>query len=252
MLVRYEKRVDSNIKEDNSFPRTRWTLIAKTRGGQSSGRNRAVDELCTIYWRPVFAFILSRGANHEEAEDLTQGFFAGFISSENFAKAREEQGKLRTFILKGVRNFMIDDWRRRTRLKRGGGKLEFSLDKAMEDGDAKFIQPSDGVTPETVFERQWALTVLSQVLNELADRYEKKGQAKLFEKLRFVISTDEKTTSYAEICDEFGMSEGAVKVAAFRLKNRYAELLREKIADTLVEGESVEDEIAHLKSVFAS
>jgi len=239
-------------EEGGSFPRTRWTLIAKTRGEPSSGRNRAVDELCTIYWRPVYAFILSRGANHEEAEDLTQGFFAGFISSENFAKAHEERGKLRTFILKGVRHFMIDDWRRRTRLKRGGGNLEISLDKAMEDGGAKCIQPSDGVTPETVFERQWALTVLSQVLSELATRYAKKGQSELFEKLKFVISTDEKIDSYAAICDEFGMSEGAVKVAAFRLKNRYAELLREKIADTLVEGESVEAEIAYLKSVFAS
>jgi len=197
-------------------------------------------------------FILSRGATHEEAEDLTQGFFAGFISSENFAKARQEQGKLRTFILKSVRNFMTDDWRHRTRQKRGGGELEYSLDKAMEEGDAKLIQPTDGVTPETIFERQWALTVLSQVLNELSIRYEKKGKLELFEKLKHVVSTDDKSARYAEICTEFGMTEGAVKVAAFRLKNRYAELLREKIADTLVEGENIEEEIAYLKSVFSS
>ena len=250
--MRYAIGVKTDNAGGSAFPRTRWTLIAKTRGEESRGRSNAVDELCTIYWRPVFAFILSRGATHEEAEDLTQGFFAGFIDRENFAKASREQGKLRTFILKGVRNFMTDDWRRRTRLKRGGGKLEVSLDKAMEDGDAKYIQPSDGVTPETVFERQWALTVLGQVFTELAAIYEKKGKAELFEKLRFVISTEEKTASYADICQQFGMSESAVKVAAFRLKNRYAELLREKIADTLVDGESVEEEIAYLKSVFAA
>ncbi|MCB1065262.1 MAG: sigma-70 family RNA polymerase sigma factor [Verrucomicrobiae bacterium] len=238
------------LTRNQSFPTTRWSLIAKAAGVEPGQRKKALEELCQTYWPPVYAYIRSKGANHAEAEDLTQGFFADFLARSDFAKATKDRGRLRTFLLTSASNFMTNDWRHRNRQKRGGGGTVISLDLSPDEGGAGLLEPSDGVTPEMLFERQWTLTLLGQVLAELGCRYKKKGQTDLFNRLKPIVSEGPGALDYAAIAADLCMKENAVKVAAHRLKNRYGKLLRETIAATLVDGEDIEEELRYLVGVF--
>ena len=237
-----------------SFPSTRWTLIAKATDVDEGERAAALEELCRMYWPPVFTFIRSMGASQVEAEDLTQGFFADFLAREDFKKPRPERGKLRSFLLGAVSHFMANDWRDRRRLKRGGGATLLSLDGLTDAGHGGsgicLLEPRDSLTPEALFDRQWALTLLSEVLGELRVRYEERGQAELFDRLKHVVSPGAIGGTHAEIAEQLSMKEGAVKVAAHRLRKRYGSLLREAVADTLLDGEDVELELKLLMSSF--
>ncbi len=246
----YVKTVDQKNTANRPFPATRWSLIAEVADLDPEKKAKALDELCRVYWSPVYAFIRSKGASRAEAEDLTQGFFLSFLARDDFAKASRECGKLRTYMLRSVQNFMHNDWRSRQCLKRGGGIEVISIDIEYEDGHGKFIEPTEKDTPESIFDRQWAITVLHNVLEALEQRYEKRGQGSLFQALRHVISTGEPGTSYAEVAEAEGMTESAVKVAAYRLRNRYASLLKETIADTLLEGEETGKELQELMAAF--
>lgn len=234
-----------------AFPTTRWTLVAQASGERAADRQKALETLCQIYWPPVYAFIRSKGADHAEAEDLTQGFFVELLSRSDFEKASKERGRLRTFLLSSAKNFMTNDWRHRNRQKRGGGAAVISLDLEQKEGGAGILEPSDEVTPEVLFERQWTLTLLGQVLTELGRRYGEKGQSELFENLKPIIAEGPGALDYALVAEELDMKENAVKVAAHRLRNRYARLLRETIADTVVDEAEVEAELRHLMTVFA-
>jgi len=236
-----------------SFPSTRWTLIAKASDDDEGKREAALEELCQIYWPPIYTFIRSKGATVVEAEDLTQGFFADFLERADFAKPQSERGKLRTFLLASVRNFMINDWRNRNRLKRGGNVEIISLDGALDDRNRTgvcLLEPNDELTPQALFDRQWALTLLAEVLRSLRVQYEAKNQTELFEKLKHVVQTEVEGATYAEIAADLGMTEAAIKVAVYRMRKRYASLLRKKIADTLLETEDVEEELRSLMAAF--
>jgi len=232
------------------FPPTRWSLVARVSDRDPGEQARALEELCRTYWPPVYAFLRSRGEPHAEAEDLTQGVFASILERDNLARVSPERGKFRTFLLTAAKNFAANDRRHRQRLKRGGGVDVLSIDLTHQDSHERIIEPEEGDTPESIFERQWALTVLYQVFDELEERYSAKGQEKLFAALRFVVSPGETKRSYAEIATELGMSEGAVKVAAHRLRERYGRLLRDTIRDTLEEGGDVDEELRELINVF--
>lgn len=212
------------------FPTTQWTLISRVASDDESQRSEALEELCHLYWPPVYAFIRSKGANRAEAEDLTQGFFVSILSRDDLARVSSEAGKLRSFMLGAVSNFMANAWRSKQCLKRGGGVEVLSLDLTYDDSEEKIIEPADTDTPESIFDRQWALTLLGHVLESLRQKYVDRNQERLFESLRFVISPGTPGNSYAEIAASEGMSESAVKVAAHRLKERYGKLLRETIA----------------------
>ena len=165
-----------------------------------------------------------------------------------------ERGKLRSFLLGAVSHFMANDWRDRRRLKRGGGATTLSLEGLAgfaDDGVGdRLLEPRADLTPETMFDRQWALTLLTEVLGKLRVRYEEKGQGELFERLKHVVTPGADGASHAEIAKVMAMKEGAVKVAAHRLRKRYGSLLRQAIADTLLEGEDVELELRLLMSSF--
>ena len=219
-------------------------------GSGPESREKALEELCRIYWPPVYTFIRSRGKSAAEAEDLTQGFFAEFLSRDDFAKADGTRGKLRTYLLTSVTRFMSKDVRDRSRLKRGGGDPVLSLDLNREDGTL-LLNPASDVTPESLFDRQWALTVLSQTTDRLAEQYRLRCQSSLFEALRFVISPELESEPYRSIGERENLSEAAVRVAAHRLKIRYQEALRQIIAETLNKGADVEEELRELRAVFA-
>lgn len=232
------------------FPTTRWMLIQKAAGASSDRRSEALEELCKAYWPPVYAFIRSRGKSSSEAEDLTQGFFADFLSRNEFSRADGEKGRLRTYLLKAVSNFMAKAYRDQNRQKRGGDWAIVSLDFSGEGGESKILEPEDHLTAETIFERQWALTVLERVLETLRKRYQKKGKADLFEAIQFVVSPGAEGETYAQIANRLGLTETAVKVAAFRLRERYALQLRESIADTVLDDSDIESEIQRLMTAF--
>lgn len=245
-----DRIVSERPPNDSSFPVTSWSLVRQVSGNGSESREKALEELCRIYWPPVFTFIRSRGKSVAEAEDLTQGFFADFLSGDNFAKADEKRGKLRTYLLTSVARYMSKDHRNQSRLKRGGGEPVLSLDLHREDGTV-LLDPVSDVTPESLFDRQWVLTVLHQAADQLAEQYRLRGQPSLFEALRFVISPELDPEPYRSIGERENMSEAAVRVAAHRLKIRYQEALRQIISETLEEGADVEEEMRELRAVFA-
>ena len=149
-------------------------------------RRAALEELCSIYWPPVYAFVRSKGTSPAEAEDLTQGFFAEFLARDDFSKLDQSQRKLRSYLLQSVSNFMKKDWRNRTRKKRAGNEDAISLEGAGIEGESCLLEAADQTTPETIFERQWAATVLEQVFRRLEEDYAEKDQVSLFQALRFV------------------------------------------------------------------
>jgi RNA polymerase sigma factor (sigma-70 family) len=228
------------------FAATRWTLVLSAARESEAPRTAALAELCRIYWYPLYAFIRRQGAESHAAEDLTQEFFARLLDREFFAKADRRKGKFRTFLLAALKNFLANERDRARAGKRGGGRIVFPLDAL--DAESRYgAEPSHDLTPERLFERQWALTVLQQVLLRLQSEFSAEGKAELFETLKCFLTGGREET-YAEVSRRLEMSEGAVKTAVHRLRRRYRELLREEITHTVARPEEIEEEIRYLRS----
>ena len=232
------------------FPRTRWTIViaAQGQGGQA---HHALNELCCMYWPPVYAFVRRQGKSPADAEDLTQGFFAELLSRGSLDSVAAAKGRLRTFLLKAVTRYLINEHARAGAAKRGGGAPILSLDFKRAEGN--FVaEPSHQITPELEFERQWALHLLDGALAEVQADAEHTGRGALFEDLRGLVSLDAMVLAYDQIAARHGMSESAVKAAAHRLRQSYRAVLRRLIAETVTSEEDVDDELRHLFTVFQS
>lgn len=217
-------------------------MLAAAEPGSSSGRE-ALTRLCTAYWHPVFAFVRSRGHSLEQAEDLTQGFFARLIEKGDLAAADRSRGRFRSFLLSACQHYLANQRDRDSALKRGGGQAALSIDVA--DAEQRYGRLlAHGETPEVVYERQWVLTLLAEVLGDLRDEYAASGREIQFDRLKRFLTCDDDAGTHAEAARELGMSEGAVKVAVHRLRNRYRETLRSRVAATVASEEEVTDEIA--------
>ncbi len=226
------------------FPTTSWTVIL-TAGGHAPGSLEALGYLCGAYWYPIYAFVRRRGYSREEAEDLTQGFFAGMLEHDTLGKARRERGRFRSFLLASVKNFLANEWDRSRAQKRGGGGVTISLD--FRTGEEKYHrEPSHSHTPEAHFEEQWALAVLDRVLGRLRAEYVVKGHKDQFERLKPFLTGEQETGAYHRSALDLNTSEAAVKTAVHRLRRRYAELLREEIESTVADPAEVDDEIRSL------
>lgn len=230
---------------DSRFVATRWTMVlSAARGHQTPRSAAAMAELCRSYWYPLYAFIRRRGHGVEEAEDLTQEFFARFIAKEFLAGVDREKGRFRTFLLMAVKRFLANEYDRAQAQKRGGGQRIVPLEGL--EPEARYRQePAHALTAERLFEQQWAVTLLEKVLARLQAEMTSGGKAALFDTLKNYLGGSREET-YAETATTLGMTEGAVKVAVHRFRRRYRELLREEIADTVASPEEVEDEIRYL------
>jgi RNA polymerase sigma-70 factor (ECF subfamily) len=229
------------------FATTRWTLIAAAQRAAPEAR-AALADLCRAYWYPLYAYIRRRGHDAGAAEDLTQAFFTRLIEKDVLAVASPDRGRFRSFLLKACQHFLANEHERAQALKRGGGRVV-----SLELGDAEGryrLEPTHGQTPERLFERRWALTLLAQVLGRLRDEYDARGKGRLFEALKGQLG-GERTAAYAALGAELGLKEGAVKAAVHRLRKRYGELLRAEIADTVASPAEVEDEIRALFAAVA-
>jgi RNA polymerase sigma-70 factor (ECF subfamily) len=208
----------------------------------------ALEKLCRAYWYPLYVFVRRQGNSPEDAQDLTQDFFARLLQKNYLAKADPDRGKFRTFLLRSLKNFVVNEWKRAGRLKRGGGVEFFSIDaNAAED---RFAAETDEFNPDAEFETRWAVALIEQVLAALRQEFNAADKPRLFEELKGFIWGDKKNASYAEIAGQLNLSEGSVKVAAHRLRQRFRELLRAEVANTVARPEDIDIELRHLISVL--
>ena len=242
------------MEEGNSrpkpFPTTQWSLIVRAAADDPAERERALAEICRLYWPPVYAFIRSRGNSPHDAEDLTQGLFAELLERNDFAKADADHGRLRSYLLTAASNHLNSEHRRENRQKRGGGAVLLSFDAVDAESRCHIPELMDDLTPDRVFERQWAITVMEGVVYTLAQRYADKGQTELFNTLKPFINAADIAGPQGSLASQLGMTEQALRVAIHRLRQRYAEVLRQTVKATLGHGENVEEEIVCLMAAF--
>lgn len=223
-------------------------MLAAARGSVSPCAAEAMAELCRVYWYPLYAYVRRRGYDVHEAEDLTQEFFLRLLAKNYLAAADREKGKFRAFLLASLKHFLANEWDRAEAQKRGGGQVILGLDTLSAESRYR-LEPWHDLTPEKLFERQWALTVLDQVLGRLgAESHVLDGRQAVFDRLKQFLTGSHRSASYAEVAAELEMTEGAVKVAVHRLRRRYRQLLRDEIAQTVAGPEEIDDEIRYLLS----
>src|SRR3954469_14761331 len=230
------------------FATTRWTVVLAAGGRGTAQADVALEELCRTYWYPLYAYIRRQGHSREDAEDLTQAFFAKLLEKNYLEGISSNGGKFRAFLLVAVKRFLANEWDRANRQKRGGGVAPLSLD--WQDADTRYqINPADDVSPDKLYDRAWALTLLERVITRLRDENSAEGKAKIYSQLERFLMVGKDEGSYGQAATALQMSEGTVRVAVHRLRRRYRELLREEIAQTLSDPAQAEEE---MKALFAA
>jgi len=231
-----------------AFATTHWSVVLEAQG-ESPAAQEALEKLCRTYWRPIFAYLRRQGRSPEEAEDITQGFFAQLLERRSLDAVRKEKGRLRSYLLGALKYFVVDEQRRAMAIKRGEGQRLVPLEELRTDEGVE-MEPSDPLTAEIIYERRWALTVLEHVLNRLKDEYRAAGNAELFDSLKQLLPDEPGAPSQAEVAAQFEMTENAVRQAFYRFRQRYQALLREEIAHTVATPGDIEDELHHLIAVL--
>jgi RNA polymerase sigma-70 factor (ECF subfamily) len=228
----------------NLFATTHWSLVLEARGTDESSR-AALETLCRTYWYPIYAFVRRRGADTHRAQDLTQEFFRRLLADDSISTARQERGRFRTFLLGALKNFLANDWRDSQRLKRGGGTETLAWE-SLEPERRYALEPADGETPESLFDRRWAHAVVQTALTALGDEMRREGTSDRFTALQSFLQGGGDDTSYATTSAVLGLSVAATKSAIFRMRRRYGELIREHIAQTVATPAEIETEIQYL------
>ena len=231
-----------------AFTTTHWSVVLEAQG-ESLAAQEALEKLCRIYWRPIYSFVRRQGIRPEEAEDITQGFFAQLLERRKFSAIRKEKGRLRSILLGALKYFLADEQRRAMAIKRGKGQRLIPLEELRADERIE-MEPSDPMTAEMIYERRWALTVLERVLSRLKDEYCAADNIALFDSLKELLPDEPGSPSQAEIAARLGMTENAVRQAFYRFRQRYQSLLREEIAHTVATPADIEDELRHLIAVL--
>src|SRR3989454_4503386 len=231
-----------------AFVTTQWSLVL-TAQSESPAAREALEKLCRTYWWPLYGYVRRQGYRPEEAQDLTQGFFALLLERRDLDVVRQEKGRLRSYLLVSLKNFLAKARRRELTMKRGEGRALVPLHELLERERAD-LEPADTLTADRIYERRWALTLLEQVLTRLEIEYRSAGNSKLFDGLKEFLSDEPGRRSQAELAAELGMTENALKQAFHRLRQRYRQLLRDEIAQTVAVPGDVEDELRHFISVL--
>ncbi len=231
------------------FATTHWSVVLSARDQDSSRSVAALEALCGIYWHPLYVYVRRRGYSPADAEDLTQAFFAWLLERNWLARADQQRGRFRSFLLTSISNFLANEWDKAKAQKRGGGRI-VSLQR--EEAESRCAwEPRDNTTPEQSFEWRWALTLLDQVMNRLSAEFVRDGRAELFETLKPCLLGERTAQPYATLASKLAMTEGSVKVAVHRLRQRYRQLLRDEIAGTVAQPEEIEEEMRHLFAILA-
>ncbi len=232
------------------FVSTHWSVVLSATDTSAPGSREALETLCCTYWYPLYAYTRRKGYSPEDAQDLTQGFFARFLEKNYLDDVDRGKGKFRSFLLASLEHFLTNEWRDARAQKRGGGRPLVSLDAALAE-DRYRLEPVEPLTPEKVFERRWAFTVLEMAMERLREEYEAQGKAALYAELKSAISSEAEQASYAEKAARLNQTVNAVKMAALRLRRRYRELLRAEVANTLGDESEVDQELRHLLAILS-
>jgi RNA polymerase sigma factor (sigma-70 family) len=241
--VSADRAASGGKSANRGFPTTRWSVISSVRS-QDTEWQGALAALCQTYWSPIYSYARYRGYPADEAEDLTQGFFAKLLEKNYVAQADRDRGRFRTFLLSSFNHFVANQWDYAHAAKRGGHNTILSLNFETAEG-ALNVEPVESVTPEILFARQWARSLLNRVLGRLRDS-QPPDAGQRFERLKHCLSDTVPRTPYRELAAELDMSEGAVKVAVHRLRKDFSRLLWEEVADTVDDEDAVADEIRFL------
>src|SRR5437763_155191 len=231
-----------------AFTTTHWRVVLEAQG-ESPAAKEALEKLCRIYWRPIYGFVQRQGVTPEEAEDITQGFFASLFERGSLSAVRKEKGRLRSYLLGALKYFLADEQRRAMAIKRGKGQRLIPLEELRDDERIE-MEPADPLTAEMIYERRWASAVLERVLSRLKDEYRTVGNAALFDSLKQLLPDEPGAPSQTEIATQLGMTENALRQAFYRFRQRYQSLLREEIAHTVATPGDIEDELRHLIAVI--
>ena len=237
------------IPRSGEFVPTRWSLVIAAGGGTADAHG-ALEQLCRWYWYPLYSYVRRRGHSPEDAKDLTQEFFSRLLAGGGVGNADREKGRFRSFLLGAMNHFLADEWDKARAQKRGGGVPALPLE--YDTAETRFTrEPADPDTPEQNFERRWALALLELVLNRLREEYEAAGRGELFAQLNPCLVGDRTEQPYAKLAGQLGVSEGTVKSAVHRLRQRYRQLLHDEIASTVAEPGEIGAELRHMFAVLA-
>ncbi len=231
------------------FATTHWSVVLAAAHQETPEAAAALEKLCRTYWYPLYAYVRRSGHSPEDAQDLTQAFFACLLARGSFAQVGPQKGKFRSFLLTALRHFLSDQWSQARAVKRGGGAEVLSLDALEAEGRYR-LEPVERLDAEKIYEHRWAITLLEQALNRLRDEATAAGKARLFEALESLVA-GESDISCSDIALKLGLTESAVKSTLHRLRERYRALVREEIAHTVAEPAEIEDEVRYLITVVS-
>ena len=231
-----------------AFQTTRWSLVA--RAGRSGEESRvALEELCSAYWKPVYVHVRGRGYSDEDARDLTQEFFLFLIDKRIIARADTNRGRFRSFLSATLRNFLTNEWDRKTARKRSGRYRAIRLD-GLERASEMVILADRTLTPDEQFDRAWAMSILEHGLHKLRDEWVRNGQADLFDALESRLTGDTRAELYRDIAERFGKTDTAIKLMVHRMRKRFGELIREEVEQTVSNGDDLDNELKYFKTIL--
>ena len=231
------------------FATTHWSVVLTAAETESPETATALEKLCRTYWYPLYVYVRRKGYDAQDAQDLTQEFFARLLARNYLSVADRNKGKFRSFLLGSLEHFLAREWTKAHAQKRGGGQTLFSLDE-MDAENRYLLEPATDLTAAKIFDRRWATTVLDQAMARLREEHQAGDKAKLFEQVECLLAGNRAEASYEQIASLLNMTEGALKVAVHRLRQRYGECVRAEIAHTVASAEEVDDELRHLFAVL--
>jgi RNA polymerase sigma-70 factor (ECF subfamily) len=230
------------------FPNTHWSVVLAATATPSPESAVALETLCRDYWHPLYAYARRCGQSEHDAQDMTQEFFRRLLEKRWLEKADREKGRLRTFLVTALKHFMANEWRRNSAQKRGGNQASVPLDTTVAESPSAM----DGkLSPDEVYDRQWALTLLELTLKNLQAEFAAGGKAGDFDKLKSCLMTGQGAIDYAAMAGQLGMNEGAARVAVHRMRKRFREIYRKEISQTLTDGADLDAELRHLAAALA-
>jgi len=233
------------------FATTHWSVVLAAGRPKSASYQQALETLCQTYWFPLYAYLRRHGCSSHEAQDYTQAFFTALLSKGGLVLADPKRGKFRSFLLASLKNFLSNERARARAKKRGGGRKALSLD--FDSAESQYaLEPRDELSPEKLFERSWALTVLDRTMARMQAEAVKTNKKKLFERLKSYLTADRDSAPYSQAAQELDITEGAVRVAVHRMRKRYRELLRDEIAQTVTSDDQIDEEIRDLFTALGS
>jgi RNA polymerase sigma-70 factor (ECF subfamily) len=236
--------------EGDWFQSTHWSAVITAADSAAPGAQEAIENLCRSYWFPLYAYVRGLGHTPEDAQDLTQEFFRRLLEKKYLRLADRERGRFRSFLLTGLKHFLVDDWRRGQAVRRGGGISLECWDA--EKAEALYqLEASDQENPERAYERRWAVLMLDRVLERLGAEFRQAGKSQSFEELKGFLWGDGERVSHAELSNRLGVSQGAARVTVHRFRGRYRELLQDEIGKTVAHPGEIEGEIRYLCRVLS-